>query len=91
MTHFFPKDFSQRLGRFKRQSGTPRAELARRLGINRHIMRRWNAGVRPNAQHMSALLGLADALRLSHLLTAQNGWLGERCKTPDSTGTTSVP
>ena len=41
-----------------------------------------------NAQHMMALLEMADALRLSHLVTVRNASWDE---TPDSTGDDRVP
>ena len=72
ITHGFPDDFPQRLVNFKEGSGLSWAELARRIGTDPQTIRRWkDAGVRPNAQHMMALLNLADALGLSHLMTGQ--------------------
>ena len=47
--------------------------VARRLGVDSHTLRRWTADARPTAQHMMALLELADSLGLGHLLTASNG------------------
>ena len=43
-----------------------------RARANPHTLRRWTAGVRPTAQHMMALLGLADSFGLGHLLTAND-------------------
>ena len=76
------------------ESGLPRAELARRRGLNRHTIRRWNAGAPPNGRHMmhmTALLEMADTLRPGHLLTTRDGWQEARCGTPDSTGNNGVP
>ena len=56
--------------RFKEESGLSWSEIARRLGTYRHTVWRWTkSGVRPNAQHMMALLDLADDLGLAHLFT----------------------
>ena len=69
-TYDFPKDFSQRLERFKEESCLSWAELARRLGTYPHTLWRWrNMGVRPSAEHMMALLDLAEELGLGHLFT----------------------
>ena len=69
-TYDFPGDFAQRLVRFKKESGLTWAEIARRLGTYPHTVWRWKEGLgRPNAQHMMALLDLADDLGLGHLFT----------------------
>ena len=66
----FPEDFPQRLERFKKESGLSWAEIARSIGTYTHTLWRWrNLGVRPSAEHMMALLELADELGLGHLLT----------------------
>lgn len=68
--YVFPEDFTQRLERFKRESGLSWAEIARRLDIYPHTLWRWrNLGVRPNTEHMMALLALAEDLGLGHLFT----------------------
>ena len=70
ISYVFPEDFPQRLERFRQESGLSWAELARRLGTYPHTLWRWrNAGVRPSAEHMLALLELADELGLTHLFT----------------------
>ena len=70
ISYTFPEDFPQRLERFQQESGLSWAELARRLGTYSHTLWRWrNAGVRPSAEHMLALLELAEELGLSHLFT----------------------
>ncbi len=69
ITHGFPADFPQRLKRFKEESGLPWAEIARRVGADGESVRRWKEGwVRPNAEHLAALDGLAEALGLGRLL-----------------------
>ena len=65
----FPADFPQRLKRFQRESGLAWAEIARRVGADAETVRRWKEGrVRPNAEHLAALDGLAEALGLGRLL-----------------------
>ena len=66
--HVFPRDFPQSLERFKDASGMTWGEMARRLGTNTLTLRRWRAGIRPNALHLLALLNLAEELKLTHLL-----------------------
>ena len=68
VSHPFPSDFGERLKRFQRESGLSWAELRRRLGVDRETLRRWrDKGVRPNAEHLMALLALADSLGLGHI------------------------
>ena len=69
-TYDFPEDFSRRLVRFKEESGLPWAELRRRLDVDPETLRRWrDKGVRPTAEHLMALLALADSFGLGHLFT----------------------
>ena len=69
-TYEFPDDFSQRLVRFKEESGLPWAELNRRLSTHPETVRRWKKGrSRPSTGHMMALLALAGDLYLTHLFT----------------------
>ena len=57
---------------FRRESGLSWAEIARRLGTYPHTLWRWrNMAVRPSAEHMMALLDLADELGLAHLFTCR--------------------
>ena len=66
----FPEDFPERLERFQQESGLSWAEIARRLGTYPHTLWRWRKlGVRPSAEHMMALLELAEELGLGHLFT----------------------
>ena len=66
----FLEDFPERLERFQRESGLSWAEIARRIGIYPHTLWRWRKkGMRPSAEHMMALLDLADELGLAHLFT----------------------
>ena len=69
-TDDFPDDFPQRLVRFQEESGLSWSEIARRIGTYRHTVWRWAEGrVRPNVQHMMALVELANDLGLGHLFT----------------------
>ena len=64
----FPADFPQRLKLFKEESGLSWAEIARRVGADAESVRRWKEGqARPNAEHLGALLVLADSFGLGHL------------------------
>ncbi len=68
ITSGFPADFPQRLQRFKEESGLSWAEIARRVGADPETVRRWKEGkVRPNAEHLAALYGLADSFGLGNL------------------------
>ena len=67
-TYDFPEDFPQRLERFKAEAGLSWAEIARRLGTYPHTLWRWrNLAVRPSAEHMMALLELAEELGLGNM------------------------
>ena len=67
-TYVFPDDFPQRPVRFKEQSGLPWAEINRRLDTHPETTRHWrNKGVRPNVEHMMALVTLANSLGLDHI------------------------
>ena len=69
-TYVFPGDFSERLVRFKEESGLSWAELNRRLGTDPETVRRWrDKGVRPTAEHLLALLALANSFGLGHFFT----------------------
>ena len=87
-------------GRERRTTGAWRSPACRGRslragrGLNRHTIRRWNAGAPPNGRHMmhmTALLEMADTLCLGHPLTARDGWQEARCGTPDSTGNNGAP
>ena len=68
--HQLPDGFPERLRRLQEESGLPWAEIARCLGTLPHTVWRWRKGeVRPNAQHMMALLELAEELGLAHIFT----------------------
>ncbi len=70
-TGVFLQDFPQRLERFQEESGLSWAEIARRLDVYPHTLWRWRkAGVRPDTEHMMALLDLADSLGLGHIFRA---------------------
>ena len=66
------------MGRFKEESGLSWAELARRLGTSVLNLRRWrDKGVRPNVEHMLALLELANSLSLDHIPLDDNTGQGQ--------------
>ena len=68
VTHPFPGDFGERLVCFMEASALSWAELYRRLGVDPETPRRWrDKGVRPTAEHLMALLALADSFGLGHL------------------------
>ena len=70
VTNPFPSDFGERLKRFQRESELPWAEIYRRLGVDPETGRRWrDKGVRPNGEHLMALLALADSFGLGHIFT----------------------
>ena len=70
ITYVFPDNFPHRLKRFQKESGLSWSEISRRLGTYRHTVWRWKEGRgRPNAEHMVALLDLADDVGLLHLFT----------------------
>ena len=66
--HVFPEDFAESLERIKEASGLSWSELARRFGTDPLTLRRWRAGIRPNAQHLLAIMAVARDLGVSHLL-----------------------
>ena len=66
--HVFPEDFAESLERIREASGLSWNELARRLGTRPLTVRRWRQGVRPNAQHLFAIMNVAADLGLIHLL-----------------------
>ena len=68
ITNDFPGDFGERLVRFMEAADLSWAELYRRLGVDPETPRRWrDKGVRPTAEHLMALLALADSFGLGHL------------------------
>lgn len=69
----FPPDFPHRLERLKDAAGLSWRGLARRLGVEARLLRRWRTGTRPNAGHLLALLQLADELGLLRHLLPQAG------------------
>ena len=70
ITYDFPADFPERLERFKEESGLSWAKIARRSGAHPRTMGRWRKDLSsPSAQHMTALLDLADDLGLSNLFS----------------------
>lgn len=65
-----PGDFPERLNRLLEESGLPRAEIARRLGVHPFTIWRWTEdGVRPHYRHLMDLLALAEQLGLGHIFT----------------------
>ena len=58
----FPKDFPDRLERFKTESGLSWRFLARLLGVSPYRVREWRRGIVPDSTHLFFLLTLADRL-----------------------------
>ena len=62
-TYELPDDFPRRLTRFQEESGLSWSEVARRLGVYRHAVRRWKEGLAlPSIQHRRALMELAASM-----------------------------
>ena len=55
----FPRDFPERLERFKEASGMSWRELARRLRTDIRLVNRWRKGTRPDSANLIALFNLA--------------------------------
>ena len=72
ITYVFPDDFPRRLELFKEEACLSWVEISRRIGTYPLTIRRWRSGVRPNAQHLMALLDIAEDLGLAHLLTTHD-------------------
>ena len=64
----FPRDFPERLDRFRRAAGMSWRGLARCLKVNARTVRRWKAGARPGSGHLVNLLELAAGMGLLHHL-----------------------
>ena len=64
----FPKDFPERLERFRQAAGLSWRELSRRLKVNARIVRRWRAGAKPGSGHLVNLFDLAAGMGLLHIL-----------------------
>ena len=60
----FPEDFSERLKRFKEESGLSWKALARLMGVKPYRVWKWRQGTRPSSAHLFLLLTLADAMGL---------------------------
>ena len=69
----FPPDFPHRLERLKDAAGLSWRGLARQLGVDARLLRRWRTGTRPDAAHLLALLQVADELGLLRLLLPRAG------------------
>lgn len=69
-----PKDFPQRLVRFKGASGLTWRSLARLLGVSPYRIRQWRKrGVAPNSAHLFRLLTLAESMGLRDGILMQPG------------------
>ena len=66
--HEFPREFPQRLERFKEESGLTWNGLARRLGVNPYRLREWRRGTVPDSTNLFILLALAERLGLRETL-----------------------
>ena len=69
-TYVFPRDFPQRLVRFKEESRLPWAEIARLLGVYPHtVMALAERSSTAQRRAQMALQNLADEFGLGHLFT----------------------
>lgn len=79
----FPRDFPERLERFKEASGMSWRELARRLRTDIRLVNRWRKGTRPDSANLIALFNLAARMGLLHLLLPAVGesfaWSEQEC------------
>ena len=65
----FPPDFPQWLESLKEATGLTWLGLARALGVDARMLRRWRTGTQPGSGHLIALFRFADGLGLlRHLL-----------------------
>ena len=64
----FPRDFPDRLERFKEETGLTWNALARRLGVNTYRLREWRRGTVPDSTNLFILLTLAERLGLRGIL-----------------------
>ena len=69
----FPRDFPERLERFRQAAGLSWRGLARRLKVNARTVRRWKAGVKPGSGHLVNLFDLAARMGLLHILLPSVG------------------
>ncbi len=69
----FPRDFPDRLDRFRRTAGFTWGGLARELRVNARTVRRWKAGSRVGSGHLLSLFALAARLGLLHHLLPEAG------------------
>ncbi len=68
----FPKDFPDRLERFKEETGLTWNALARRLGVNSYRLREWRKGTVPYSTNLFILLTLADKLGFKGIFIRPN-------------------
>ena len=69
----FPRDFPERLERFRQAAGLSWRGLARRLKVNARTVRRWKAGAKPGSGHLVNLFDLAASMELLHILLPSVG------------------
>ena len=69
----FPRDFPERLDRFRQAAGLSWREMARRLKVNARLVRRWRAGAKPGSGHLVNLFDLAAGMGLLHHLLPSVG------------------
>ena len=74
----FPRDFPDRLERFKEETGLTWNALARRPGVNPYRLREWRRGTVPDSTNLFILLSLADKLGLRGILMCSNRDMPER-------------
>ncbi len=69
----FPRDFPERLDRYRQAAGLSWRELARRLKVNARLVRRWRAGAKPGSGHLVNLFDLAAGMGMLHHLLPSVG------------------
>ena len=69
----FPRDFPERLERFRQAAGLTWRGLARLLEVNARLVRRWKAGAKPGPGHLVNLFDLAAGMGLLHILLPSVG------------------
>ncbi|MYD92488.1 MAG: hypothetical protein F4Y02_02090 [Chloroflexi bacterium] len=66
-----PEDFPQRLERLKEASGLSWRGLARSIGIDYKLMRRWRKGAAPSGGSMLSLFLFANRIGCLHILLGE--------------------
>ena len=73
----FPRDFPERLERFKEEAVLTWNGLACRLGVNPYRLREWRRGTVPDSTNLFILLTLAERLELRGILMCAEKDMGD--------------